>query len=70
MGYLYQPKLKSGGRSSIWWAKWCVDGRPMRESTGTEKKREAETFLKDREAPAGPPTLGVVKGLGKAAGSA
>jgi hypothetical protein len=25
MGYLYQPKLKSGGRSSIWWAKWCVD---------------------------------------------
>ena len=49
MGYLYQPKLKSGGRSAIWWAKWYVDGRPMRESTGTEKKREAETFLKDRE---------------------
>jgi len=49
MGYLYQPKLKSGGRSAIWWAKWHVDGRPMRESTGTEKKREAETFLKDRE---------------------
>jgi hypothetical protein len=69
MGYLYQPKLKSGGRSSIWWAKWRVDGGPMRESTGTEKKREAETFLKDREAPAGPPALGVVKGLGKAAGA-
>jgi general stress protein YciG len=49
MGYLYQPKLKSGGHSAIWWAKWYVDGRPTRESTGTDKKRQAETFLKDRE---------------------
>jgi hypothetical protein len=47
-GYVYQPTLKGGGRSAIWWAKWYVDGRMMRESTGTEKKREAEKFLADR----------------------
>jgi hypothetical protein len=65
MGYLYQPKLNSGGRSDIWWAKWCVDGRPIRESTATEKSGRPRRSCKDREAPAGPPTLGVVKGLGK-----
>jgi hypothetical protein len=28
MGYLYLPKLKSGGRSSVWWTKDLgVDGR-------------------------------------------
>ena len=37
MGYLYQPKLKSGRRSSIWWAKYYVNGRPIRESTGIKK---------------------------------
>jgi len=31
MGYLYRPKLKSGERSSIWWAKYYVNGRPVRE---------------------------------------
>jgi integrase len=34
MGYLYRPKLKSGTRSEIWWAKYYVNGRPVRESTG------------------------------------
>ena len=34
MGYLYRPKLKSGPRSTVWWAKYYVNGRPMRESTG------------------------------------
>jgi hypothetical protein len=24
MGYLYQPKLRSGGRSSSWWARPIV----------------------------------------------
>ncbi len=49
MGSIYQPKLKSGGRSSIWWAKYYVSGRPIRESTGTEKESEARRFLKERE---------------------
>jgi site-specific recombinase XerD len=49
MGYLYQPKLKSGGRSSLWWVKYYANGRPIRESTGTEKETEARRFLKARE---------------------
>jgi Phage integrase family len=49
MGYLYRPKLKSGELSRIWWAKYYVDGRPVRESTGTEKETEAKRFMKARE---------------------
>ena len=54
MGYLYRPKLKSGERSSIWWAKYYVNGRPMRESTGVAGDTEtppgeARRFLKARE---------------------
>ena len=59
MGYLYQPKLKSGGRSGIWWAKYYVNGTAIRESTGTAKKTEAGRFLKEREgrATTGQPIL-------------
>ncbi len=49
MGYLYQPKLKSGGRCKVWWVKYYVNGRPVRESTETEKETEARRMLKDRE---------------------
>jgi integrase len=42
MGHLYQ-------RGRIWWAKYYVNGRPVRESTGTEKEKAAERFLKERE---------------------
>ncbi len=49
MGYLYQRKLRSGARSPIWWAKYYVNGRPIRESTGTAKEKQAERFLKERE---------------------
>ncbi len=49
MGYLYRPKLKSGKLSSIWWAKYYANGRPIRESTGIEKETEARRFLKARE---------------------
>ncbi len=49
MGSIYQPKLKSGERSRIWWAKYYVSGRPIRESTGTGKESEARRFLKERE---------------------
>jgi len=49
MGYLYRPKLRSGKPASIWWVKYYVNGRPIRESTGTEKETEAKRFLKVRE---------------------
>jgi integrase len=42
MGHLYQ-------RGHIWWVKYYVNGRPIRESTGTAKEKQADRFLKDRE---------------------
>ena len=57
MGTLYQ-------RGRVWWAKWYVDGRPMRESTGIATDddtipNEAKRFLKVREgkAASGEPVL-------------
>jgi hypothetical protein len=49
MGSLYRPKLKSGGPSTIWWVKYYVNGRPVRESTGTGKESDARRLLKERE---------------------
>jgi integrase len=49
VGYLYQPKLKRGGQSSIWWCQYSVNGARHRESTGTTKKTEATRFLQERE---------------------
>jgi integrase len=49
MGSLYRPKLKGGGCSRIWWAKYYANGRPIRESTGAEKETEARRFLRERE---------------------
>jgi len=54
MGYLYRPKLKSGRRSEMWWAKYYQNGRPVRESTGVAADTEtppteARRFLKARE---------------------
>ena len=46
MGYLYRPKLRSGKLSGKWWVKYYVNGRPVRESTGTEKESQARRFLK------------------------
>jgi integrase len=45
MGQLYQ-------RGRIWWVKYYLNGRPVRESTGAEKEKEAERFLKTREGAA------------------
>jgi integrase len=42
MGSLYR-------RGNVWWIKYYANGRPMRESTGTEKETEAKRFLKERE---------------------
>jgi integrase len=36
----------------FWWAKWYVNGRPVRESTGKAKQKEAEEWLKRREGAA------------------
>jgi site-specific recombinase XerD len=59
MGYLYRPKLKdwrirpvAEQRSAVWWAKWYVNGRAMRESTLTEDKEAAKRFLKGKEGAA------------------
>ncbi len=49
MGWLYRPKLRSGKLSSKWWVKYYVNGRPVRETTGTEKESEARRFLKLKE---------------------
>jgi len=32
----------------VWWVKYYVNGRPVRESTGTEKETEAKRFLDGR----------------------
>src|SRR5215470_5409615 len=52
MGRLYQ-------RGRIWWIKYYVNGRPVRESTGLSKEKAARAVLKAREgrAAAGLPML-------------
>jgi len=42
MGQLYQ-------RGRIYWCKYYVDGRPVRESTGYERETDARRFLRTRE---------------------
>jgi integrase len=42
MGSLYK-------RGSVWWIKYYANGRPVRESTGTEKETEARRMLRERE---------------------
>jgi integrase len=66
MGYVYQPKLKdwrsrpvAEQRSAVWWVKYYVNGRAVRESTGTDDKEAAKRELKRREgaAAAGQPVM-------------
>lgn len=42
MGSLYR-------RGRVYWIKYYANGRPVRESAGTEKEREARRLLKERE---------------------
>jgi hypothetical protein len=49
MGSLYKQKNRDGSEGRIWWAKYYVAGQARRESTGTENKDQARTFLKERE---------------------
>ena len=41
MGMLYR-------RGTVFWVKYYVNGRPVRESTDKEKRKDAEGFLKER----------------------
>jgi integrase len=50
--FVYQPKLKSGGRSSRWWIKYYDNGRVVREGARTEDKDAAKRLLKQREGAA------------------
>src|SRR5262245_1841941 len=52
MGYLYKPKLRSAGQSGIWWAKYYVNGKAVRESTKADNHEQARRFLKLREGAA------------------
>jgi len=38
--------------SAVWWAKYYVNGKAVRESTETEKETEARRFLKQKEGAA------------------
>src|SRR5437867_4095304 len=49
MGSLYRQKNPDGTPGRIWWMKYYANGRPVRESTGTDKKNLARNILKDRE---------------------
>src|SRR4051812_682959 len=42
MGMIYK-------RGEVFWIKYYSGGKPIRESTGTSKQKEAERFLKNRE---------------------
>jgi len=53
MGSLYRKRRKRADGSiveeQIWWVKYYEGGRPVRESTGTDKEQEARRILKARE---------------------
>ena len=49
MGYLYQRKGRDKTTGGPWWMKYYVNGRPVRESTGTEDHSKAKRLMKERE---------------------
>ena len=60
MGYCYQKKWNAADgtvkTSPIWWIKYYRDGKPIRESSESEKESDAKKILKLREGD-------IVKGL-------
>ena len=42
MGSLYR-------RGKTWWIKYYIQGKPIRQSTGSESKKNAKDLLADRE---------------------
>ena len=53
MGSIYKQRWKDKDgtvhESKIWWIKYYRDGKPMRESSESEKVSVARDLLKDRE---------------------
>jgi hypothetical protein len=53
MGSIYKLKWKDKDgtihESEVWWIKYYRNGRPMRESTESDKESEAKKLLKLRE---------------------
>jgi integrase len=49
MGSIYQPKLKSGERCSVFWLKYYANGKCIRVSSGTDNEQAAKKMLKERE---------------------
>jgi len=47
-GMLYQLRRRDGTLAPTWWTKLHVNGRPVRESTGTIDRDAAEGVLRDR----------------------
>jgi integrase len=45
---LYQQRRRDGTSAPTWWSKIYVNGRPVRESTGTIDREAAEGVLRDR----------------------
>ena len=56
MGSLYRPKFRANDgtrrESSIWWVKYRLNGRVIRESSGTDREGEARRLLRQREGAA------------------
>ncbi len=49
-GSLYQQRRRDRTNAPTWWTKLYVNGRPVRESTGTTDRESAEGVLRDRLA--------------------
>src|SRR5262245_65349578 len=47
-GVLYQQRRRDSTVAPTWWSKIYVNGRPVRESTGTTDRETAEGVLRDR----------------------
>ena len=47
-GMLYRQRRRDGTMTPTWWSKIYVNGRPVRESTGTSDREAAEGILRDR----------------------
>jgi len=49
MGSVYRRRRRNGKYGSVFWVKYYINGRPVRETTGTRRESDARRFLKDRE---------------------
>lgn len=49
MGSVYRRRRRDGKYGSVFWVKYYINGRPVRETTGTRRESDARRFLKDRE---------------------